>query len=122
MKRPHALGLQLTLFRLPWRRPSNVVRAGCLLVAAGLFSFYAVALAPSLNHTLRDHWAAAERGDTAVARDLRDRFRNDHRKAELILQVNLLLVLGGLAASAVALGPDPKPTGGLPAPALLQQR
>ena len=84
--------------------------------------FYAVALAPSLNHTLRDYWAAAERGDTAVALDLRDRFRNDHRRAELILQVNLLLVLGGLAASAVALGPDPKPTGGLPAPALLQQR
>ncbi len=103
------LVLQLTVFGVRARRPANVVRAACLLLAAALFAWYALLLAPSLNSELRLFWQAAEVADLDAAQRHRELFRAGHATARHILEVNLMLVLVGLAASATALGPAPGP-------------
>ncbi len=97
-----ALALQLTVFGASWRCRANLVRGGCLLAAAALFAGYAIGLAPSLNGELRLFWAAAEAGDTGAALRHRELFATGHGTAALILKTNLMLVLAGLAASAIA--------------------
>ncbi len=104
-----ALGLQLTVMGLPWRRPANLLRGGLVVLAAGLFGFYAVAMAPGLNRTLRRYWEAAEAGDTTEAMMLHKQFGIDHGVAEMILTTNLLLVAGAIVASAIALAPVTAP-------------
>jgi hypothetical protein len=99
------LGLQLTVFGFPARRPANVVRGACLLLATLLFGWYAIRLAPALNGELRLFWTAAQAGDVAAAEAHREAFAGDHATSSLILKVNLLLVLLGIAASAVAAPP-----------------
>ncbi len=101
--------LQVTVFGASWRSSANLVRGGCLLAAAGLFAGYAIGLAPSLNGELRLFWAAAEAGDTNAALRHRELFAAGHATAALILKTNLLLVLIGLAASAVAPTPARPP-------------
>ncbi len=103
------LALQVTVFGASLRCPANLVRGGCLLAAAGLFAGYAILLAPSLNGELRLFWAAAEAGDTTAALRHRELFATGHATAALILKTNLLLVLAGLAASAVAPPPVTPP-------------
>ena len=110
--------LQLTVFGLPARRPANIVRGGCLFVAAALFSWYALLLAPSLNGELRLFWQAAEAADLDAAQRHREVFKAGHTIARHILEVNLLLVLVSLAASAIALGPAPGPRQRLDPPLL----
>ncbi len=113
-----ALALQLTVFGAPLRCRANLVRSGCLLAAAVLFAGYAIALAPSLNGELRLFWAAAEAGDTSAALRHRELFATGHATAALILKTNLLLVLAGLAASAVAPAPAIPPRPRLDTPRL----
>ena len=112
------LVLQLVIFGVSARRPANVVRAVCLLVAAALFAWYALLLAPSLNGELRLFWHAAEAADLDAAQRHRELFRAGHTTARHILEVNLLLVLVSLAASAMALGPAPGPRRHLDPPLL----
>lgn len=112
------LALQLAVFGVPARRPANVVRTACLLVAAALFAWYALLLAPSLNSELRLFWQAAEAADLDAAQRHRELFGADHTTARHILEVNLLLVLVSLAASAMALGPAPGPRRKLDPPLL----
>ena len=112
------LVLQLVVFGLPTRRPANVVRGACLLVAAALFAWYALMLAPSLNGELRLFWQAAEAADLDAAQRHREIFRAGHRTARHILEINSLLVLVSLAASALALGPAPGPRRRLDRPLL----
>jgi hypothetical protein len=83
-----------------------------------LFAGYAILLAPSLNGELRLFWAAAEAGDTDAALRHRELFATGHATAALILKTNLLLVLGGLAASAVAPVPASRPQPQLDTPRL----
>ena len=116
------LALQLTVFGLPAGRPSNVVRLGCLVLAAGLFAWYAVAVAPPLNGNLRAFWDAARAGDLETAALHRDLAGAYHSTARLVGQVNLALVLGVVAASAVALCPSVRRQRGLPEPELLKHR
>ncbi len=116
------LVLQVAVFGAPWRRPANLVRGGCLLVAGILFAGYAILLAPSLNGELRLFWAAAEAGDTNAAMQHRELFGAGHATASLILKTNLLLVLAGLAASAVAPAPTPAPRPELDTPLLATNR
>jgi hypothetical protein len=116
------LALQLTVFRLPAGRPSSVVRVGCLVLAAGLFSWYAVAVAPPLNGNLRTYWDAARAGDLETAALHRDLVVAYHSTARLVLQLNLALVLGAVVASAIALGPSARRERGLPEPELLKHR
>ena len=112
------LGLQLTVFGWSLRCGANLVRGGCLLLAAVLFAGYAILLAPSVNGELRLFWAAAEAGDTDAALRHRELFATGHATAALILKTNLLLVLGGLAASAVAPAPGSRPQPQLDTPRL----
>ena len=112
------LVLQLAVFGVPARRPSNVIRASCILVAAALFAWYALLLAPSLNSELRLFWQAAETADLDAAQRHREIFRAGHATARHILEANMLLVLISLAASALALGPAPGPRGRLDPPLL----
>jgi hypothetical protein len=115
------VGLQLTVFRLPARRPSNQVRLACLVLAAGLFAYHAVALAPTLNSNLRAYWQAAAEGDLQRATLHQEAFGATHETARLVLQANTLLVVAAMAASAVALGPKPARSEGLPEPELLKR-
>jgi len=112
------LVLQLAVFGVPARRPANVVRAACLLLAAALFAWYALLLAPTLNSELRLFWQAAEVADFDAALRHREIFRAGHTTARHILEVNLMLVLVSLAASAMALGPAPGPRRKLDPPLL----
>ena len=112
------LALQVTVFGASLRCPANLVRGGCLLAAAALFAGYAILLAPSLNGELRLFWAAAEAGDTSSALRHRELFATGHATAALILKTNLLLVLAGLAASAVAPAPATPPRSQLETPRL----
>jgi len=110
--------LQVTVFGASLRCSANLVRGGCLLVAGGLFAGYAILLAPSLNGELHLFWDAAEAGDTTAALRHRELFATGHATAALILKTNLLLVLIGLAASAVALSPAATPRPRLDTPRL----
>ena len=112
------LVLQLVVFGLPARRPANVVRGVCLLGAAVLFAWYALMLAPSLNSELRLFWQAAAAADLDAAQRHREIFRAGHTTARHILEINSLLVLVSLAASALALGPAPGPRRRLDPPLL----
>lgn len=110
--------LQVTLFRQPIRRPANLVRLGCVVIAAGLFAYDAIAVAPAIYAELNDYWAAAEAGDIDGAAIHAEAMASRHDTAELVLQANLLLVLGALGASAVAFAPPPTPKGALEPPQL----
>jgi hypothetical protein len=113
------LGLQLTVFGLPARRPSNLIRLGCLVLAAGLFAYYAVAVAPALNGALRSYWEAAAAGDVEAAGHDRGLVAAYHSTAQMVFQLNLALVTGAVAASAAALAPGALGSSGLPEPRLL---
>jgi hypothetical protein len=116
------LALQLTVFRLPPGRPSNLIRLGCLVLGACLFAYYAVAVAPALNLALRTYWGAAGAGDLATAEAQRHLVGICHSRAQLILQANFALIVAAVAASAVALAPGPARDRGLPEPQLLRSR
>ena len=103
------LGLQLTVLGLPWRRPANLFRTSCVVLATGLFAWYALVLAPELNRTLRLHWEAAEAGDTARAMMLREQFTAQHGLAVMILGTNFVLLGVAIVASALALAPASGP-------------
>ncbi|MBT8485724.1 MAG: hypothetical protein HKO59_02380 [Phycisphaerales bacterium] len=117
---------QLTIFRFPRRPVANVLRVTLLLAAAGLFGYHALRLAPPMNSALRGYWAAAASGDVETAHAQRAAFAALHPRADTILRLDLLLVLGAIAASAVALAPaaPASPAGsraGLESPSLLRE-
>jgi hypothetical protein len=102
--------LQIFVFRLPLRAPSNVIRLVCVLGAAALFAFHATMLAPTMNRELRQFWAAAADGDVEEAATRRAAFNELHPTARTIQQINLLLLIGAVIASAAALTPAPSTT------------
>lgn len=112
------LVLQVTMFRMRLRRPSNAVRAACLAIAAILFGYYATSVAPALNHQLRDWWAHAEAGELAQAADVRARFNDYHLTADNILKINLMLLIVAIGATAVAFSPNLQRANTYEAPAL----
>jgi len=102
--------LQIFVFRLPLRAPSNVIRLVCVLGAAGLFTYHATMLAPTMNRELRQFWAAAADGDLDEAATRRAAFNELHPTARMIQQTSLLLLIGAVVASAAALTPTPAAT------------
>jgi hypothetical protein len=96
---------QLAVFRMPLRSISNLARAACIAVAAGLFAYHATMLAPKMNRALREQWEAAKAGEIERADALRAAFNADHQTADAILKLNLILLIVTAGASAVALGP-----------------
>lgn len=99
--------LQLTAFKQPWRRASNLLRSVCLIIASALFVYHVLAIAPSMNGELRRYWSAASSGDVARAESHLQAFNRLHPKADAILRLDLLLVLVAAGASAVALSQSP---------------
>lgn len=104
------LGAQLMGLRMPLRRPANLLRCACLVTAAGLFAYHALALAPRMNRELRAHWTAAEAGDVAAATAHRTQFNALHPVADTLLRANLVLTLIAVAASAAAFTRTAAPT------------
>ncbi len=99
--------LQVTVLGLPVAKPSNLIRLGCVVVGAGLFAYYAMAVAPPLNANLLQFYEAAEAGNLELSARHAGTLGGYHDTAELILQGNLLLVLTAIGASAVAMAPAP---------------
>ena len=96
---------QFTVFKQKIRRPANLIRTGCIVIAAGLFAFHAFARAPQMNRDLQDYWAAAQQGDLATALKHREAFNRRHPTAEAVLNATLLLVVVATVASAIAMTP-----------------
>jgi len=116
--------VQLFGFGMRLRRPANVIRIVCLLLAAGLFAFYAFSLAPRMNRELRMYWSEAEAGQLELAEIHRANFNRDHPRAELIMTINLFLLIVGVSASAAAFvesAKSPK-TSNLEPPELLKKQ
>ena len=100
------LAIQLTVFKLAVRRPANLIRMTCIVIASGLFAIHAFTRAPQMNRDLHAYWVAAQQGDVATALDHREAFNRRHPTAEAVLNVTLLLVVVATVASAIAMTPD----------------
>lgn len=96
------LVLQLTLFAMPWKRPANMIRTACIVLAMALFLFRAVTITPEMNQDLRAYWRHAEAGNAAAAREAQQSFDTAHRRARPLFDGTLLLLLVGVGASAAA--------------------
>jgi len=97
-----SLPLQLFLAGDSWQRPANVVRLSCITVACGLLAIHILFIAPPMNRELQTYWAAAAAGDATAAMTHRDAFDEYHPRAEMILQVNLLLLFIAAGAAGVS--------------------
>lgn len=97
--------LQFGPVRMKLTRLANIIRLAVLLIAAGLFGYYATRLAPPMNALLREQWAFAEAGEIEKADAARSAFNDLHGRANTILYVNLGLLLVGVAASGAAFTP-----------------
>ncbi len=104
-----ALGLQLVVFGMPLRRPVHLLRAVLIVVAAAIFGFYAFRIAPRMNHELRAYWDDARAGNVQEALAHQQAFQIDHPRADAILKLNLLLLLGAVGTSAIAFTSQPAP-------------
>jgi hypothetical protein len=93
---------QMTLFGMSWRRPANLIRAVCILLAIGLFLFRAVAITPGMNQDLRAYWQHAQAGEVEPARARQQSFEAAHRRARPLFDASLLVLLIGVGASAAA--------------------
>ena len=96
---------QFTVFKQKIRRPANLIRTGCIVIAAGLFAFHALAQTPQMNRDLKAYWDAAKDGDVTTALEHRAAFNRRHPTAEAVLKSTLLLVVLATFASAVAMTP-----------------
>ena len=114
---------QLLVFGMPLKSVANLGRALCIVIAAGMFAFHAIAVAPTMNHHLRAYWAAAETGDIALAHEHQTAFNEDHPTAEAILRINLILLVVAIGASSAVGSPPAKPVvSRLQEPGLLSHR
>jgi len=117
------LALQLTvLSRGPeWKRPSNLVRAGCIIAAILLLSFRMLTITPTMNRDLRAYWHAAQVGDVAQANEHRLAFDRNHPIVSKMYSATFVLLLIAVGASAVALGTSQDSVPPLEKPRLLNQ-
>jgi hypothetical protein len=105
------LVLQLTLFKVPMRIFSNLLRMACIAAAIGLVAWRAFTLTPEMNSDLRQYWTAAEAGHVEQAKQHRAAFDANHGKASAMFRWTFLAVLVAIGASAATLGPRPEPAG-----------
>ena len=96
---------QFTVFQQKIRRPANLIRTACIVIAAGLFAFHALARAPQMNRDLNAYWDAAKDGSVTAALEHRAAFNRRHPTAEAVLNGTLLLVVLATFASAAAMTP-----------------
>ncbi len=84
----------------------HLVRAGCVVGAAGIYGFHAAAISPVMNDALEGRWAALEAGDMEKAEELRAKFGELHPRADMLLRVNLFLLLGAVGATGGLMAGD----------------
>src|SRR5687767_5170072 len=94
-----ALAVQLVSSRNALRRPANLIRTLCIVVAAILFAYHAVMLAPAMNRELHAYWGAAESGQIELAESHLATFNKKHPIANTLLRTNLILLLVAVASS-----------------------
>lgn len=94
--------LQVALFGQRWRRAANLIRSGCILIAAALLVIRMMMITPDMNRELRAYWSAAEAGNHDTAMAHREAFDRHHKIARPMFDATLLLLLVGVAASATA--------------------
>lgn len=115
-----AMLLQFATLRLRAGAPANLIRVGCIVIAAALFTIHATAIARPMNRELRSYWRAAESGDVEQAASHLSAFNAKHPVADTLLRINLILLVVAVAASGAALTP-PRPSAHAE-PRLLRQR
>lgn len=100
------LAIDLLVFRQSLWRVSNLIRTLCIVVAIALLAFHVFLQAPDMNRELRAYWDEARAGNIDAALEHRAVFDEYHPRAEMILEVNLLLLVIAMGASAAAMVPQ----------------
>jgi hypothetical protein len=113
---------QLSVFRMPLRRPANLIRTLCIVVATGLFAFHATVLAPRMNRELRAYWRSAQDGEIDQAQLHLAKFNEKHPVANTLLQTNLILLLIAIASTSAAVMPSSQRRHRFESPALLKRQ
>jgi len=117
------LALQLMMFDMPLKRPANLIRTVCVLIAAILLVVRMATITPEMNRELRAYWAAAKAGQVEEAGAHQQKFDRRHPVVSKMFGATFALLLVTVAASAVSLGHyDPMRKGGLETPQLLTRR
>ena len=101
---PLAVVLCLIEFR-PLKMSSGwaqAVRLPLLVAALGLVIYHNAIMGPRMAHELETYRSAAAAMDRPVSEAARGRFDEDHRLAESLYSIRLLLLLGAVVATAGA--------------------
>ncbi|MCL4198420.1 MAG: hypothetical protein KJZ69_13110 [Phycisphaerales bacterium] len=103
--------LHFSTFRMPLRRPANVVRVLAAAVLMLLVSYDTFVLAPRMNDNLGAFWRAAQAGEAAEAQRARDAFDADHPSASRLMgfMAFMLVVLVFSSSAALSGGAAPTP-------------
>lgn len=82
------------------RRPTNLIRSLCIVVATTTFFWHGLVQSPRMNRELEAYRDAARAGDSNAARAHQTAFDDDHPLANALLSTDLFLLLIAAAASA----------------------
>ena len=90
-----------------WRGAGAMIRHACLALAVATLVYQAAAINPVMNRELRAYWAGAASGDVPGALDHQQAFNRLHRRAEMLMNARLALLLAALVMLAAASAPRP---------------
>ena len=94
---------QLLFFRYQIKRPANIIRSLCIVIATGILIYHVTTPAPDFNRTLRQYWNHAEAGDMTLATADQKRLDALHPQLRMLLQTNACLLFIAIMASAAAM-------------------
>lgn len=94
--------LEFGLFGVRFRRPANIIRMLCVAVAATLFAWHGFVQYPRMTSELRAYWADARAGNATEAILHETRFNQDHPLAQRLMEINLMLLVVTVIASAAS--------------------
>lgn len=102
----------LFISRMPWRRPSSIVRILALAAAVCVLGFSLIYLAPQMQINIHGYWDAARAGNSDEAAKFQQIFSADHPLASRLMQataisVALCLVSGAWNACTSGISPPP---------------
>jgi len=100
------LVLQIVVFKMPFSRPANWLRAAALIGATLVFGYRAVLIQPDLNADLRAYQKHLKSEQIELARQHKESFDAAHMTARHLYEGTFGLVLLAVAASAAAFVPN----------------